>query len=251
MHLRLQFVLPAASSLVLFLCAPLRAQEAAAGPTPFPPANDQAAWPGKGVIRVFDWFKPIRGNYWSQREKKQGAIVFTGDSLIENWRAIDKAFPNMNVANRGIGGDVSRGLLFRFREDVLDLHPRAVVILIGTNDLSAHGNPDDVISNISDMLAMAQKQDPAMPVAICTVPPRNNPKSPTQPGKQDELNGKIKGLAQGREHVRILDLVPVFSMADGAPDPQYFNPDLLHFAGPGYVKFQEMVQKLFEEMHVR
>ena len=75
------------------------------------------------------------------------------------------------MANRGIGGDVSRGLLFRFKEDVLDLHPKAVVLLIGTNDLRKQ-DTTDTISNIAAMLEMAEKQDASPPVILCQIPPR-------------------------------------------------------------------------------
>jgi len=62
-----------------------------------------------------------------------GAVVFAGDSLTRDWKDLAQApFPDMKVANRGINGDVSRSLRFRFQEDVLDLNPKAVVILIAT-----------------------------------------------------------------------------------------------------------------------
>ena len=56
---------------------------------------------------------------------------FVGDSLTGGWKNLAKDFPKLKVANRGLGGDVSRGALFRFKEDALDLNPKAVVIEIG------------------------------------------------------------------------------------------------------------------------
>ncbi|HEX3134601.1 MAG TPA: GDSL-type esterase/lipase family protein, partial [Planctomycetota bacterium] len=120
---------------------------AADGPTPYPDAKDEAAWPGKGLIRCFFYMVGERKAFWGQRAKDQGAVVFTGDSLTGGWKELATSFPKLKVANRGVGGDTSRGILFRFQEDVVDLHPKAVVITAGANDLSAHGAPADTIVN--------------------------------------------------------------------------------------------------------
>ena len=128
---------------------------AADGPTPYPSAQDESAWAGQGPIRVHAWMKDNRAYFWTQRTKDQGAIVFVGSSMMGNWKDIAAAFPGLKVANRGVGGDVSRGLLFRFQEDVLDLNPRAVVMSIGSNDLSAHGAPAGIAANISAIIDLA------------------------------------------------------------------------------------------------
>jgi lysophospholipase L1-like esterase len=215
----------------------------AMGPTPYP--KEEKDWPGKGVIRVFDWMVQNRAYFWQLRDKKQGAVVFAGDSLTGNWGALEKSFPRLNVANRGIGGDVSRGLLFRFKEDVLDLHPRAIVILIGTNDLSARQDPADTIANLTAILEMAEKQTPALPIVLCKLPPRASPQAPVEASQLQKLNMRIAKLAEGKPHVTVLDLFGLFAKSDGSPDPQYFQPDKLHLADPGYKKWREELESIF------
>src|SRR6185436_373220 len=92
-----------ASAIVLFVSAALAGPEARAadGPTPYPHRPEE--WPGVGVTRVFGWMNDNRKFFWSEREKKQGAIVFAGDSLTGNWKTLGKDFPDAKVANRGIG----------------------------------------------------------------------------------------------------------------------------------------------------
>lgn len=226
------------------------AAQDAAGPTPFP-AKDSAEWPGKGVIRVFPWMVDNRNYFWSKRAESQDAVVFIGDSLTGNWGNMAKAFPKMKVINHGIGGDVSRGVLFRFQEDVLDLHPKAVVILIGQNDLTAKGNPSDTISNIDAVLAMTAKQTPPVPVILCTVPPSASPQAPVDPEIRKVLNEGIVGLAKGKANVTLLDLWPLVALPDGAPDPQYFKKDLLHFDNPGYAKWTEALNPIFEKLKLQ
>jgi lysophospholipase L1-like esterase len=222
-----------------------RPAEKATGPTPYP--KDPRDWPGEGVIRVFDWMSQNRAYFWKFRDKKQGAVVFAGDSLTGNWGGLEEAFPGLNVANRGIGGDVSRGLLFRFQEDVLDLHPKAVVLLIGSNDLSAKQDATDTISNIAAMLEMAEKQDAALPIILCQIPPRASRESPVDLSEVRALNARIARLAEGRKQVIVLDLFGRFAKPDGSPDPQYFKPDKLHLADPGYNKWRETLAPIFSK----
>src|SRR5450432_4105364 len=123
---------------------------AADGPTPYPDPKNESAWPGQGPIRNFPYMIGERTAFWKRRQMDQGAVVFVGDSLIGNWGtlAAGTAFPSLKVSNRGVGGDTSRGILFRFQEDALDLHPRALVLCAGANDLSAHAPPTDTIANL-------------------------------------------------------------------------------------------------------
>lgn len=212
-----------------------------AAPTPYP--DKESDWPGRGPIRVFDWMKVNREYFWNSRDKARGAVVFAGDSLIGNWKAMPASFSAVKTANRGIGGDVSRGLLFRFQEDILDLQPKAVVILIGTNDLSARAKIPDIVSNLEAILNLATKHDPAMPVFLCTIPPRDSAKAPLDPAEVTAYNAALLELAARHKQVRLFDSFKLFVQADGKPDPRYFQDDLLHFSSAGYELFAERLSK--------
>lgn len=217
----------------------------ASGPTPFP--HDAKDWPGLGVIRVFGWMTDNRHAFWLERERKQGSVVFVGDSLIGGWSTLAKDLPDMPVANRGIGGEVTRGLLFRFAEDVLDLHPKAIVLLSGTNDLSALQDPRQTRSNLVEMLDLAERRSPDVPIVLCTLPPRNHPKAPVDPARLIELNTLIASAAQGRPHVVLLDLYPLLADPDGAPHAEYFGADRLHLSAAGYRVFRDALLPLLKQ----
>jgi lysophospholipase L1-like esterase len=240
-------------SLVVAAAALTAAPLAAAdnGPTPYPDPKNEAAWPGKGPIRLFGWMVDNRKYFWTQRQKDQGAVVFVGDSLTGNWKSLAKTFPGLKVANRGIGGDTSRGVLFRFREDVLDLKPRAIVLLAGTNDLSAHGNPADAEANIAAILAQAREQNPALPIVLCKLPPRDSSTAPTKPGAFDDLNARIAKLGAGKEHLIVLDLFTPLANPDGKPKAEFFADDHLHLAEPGYQKWAEILRPALEKLGVK
>src|SRR3954469_12707839 len=91
------------------------------------PDSDEGL-PGAGPIRRADWFKKLwaeRRSAWSKRvQQDEGALVFLGDSITQGWGDnIGGAFPGAKVANRGISGDTTRGVLIRLKDDVLALKP--------------------------------------------------------------------------------------------------------------------------------
>ncbi len=226
---------------VLLACGVLHAQD---GPTPYPDSKDSALWPGQGPVRAFDWMHDNRASFWKKRAQDRGAVVFVGDSITGGWKlpAMRAAFPALKVANRGIGGDVSRGLLFRFKEDVLDLDPRAVVVCIGTNDLSAHAKPEVIAGNIGLLLDQARDRNPSLPVVLCTIPPRASPKAPLRkPQALAELNALIVQLAQGRDNVVVFDLFAALAAPDGSPEPGYFRTDLIHPSPAGHQRWGELL----------
>ncbi len=215
---------------------------------PYPDAGNEALWPGKGPIRTFGWQDGIRRNYFNRRAADENAIVFVGDSLTENWRTLAKDFPDLKVANRGVGGDTSRGILFRIEHDVLPLRPQVVVMCAGANDLTAHGNPSDTLSNIEDILAILRKYNGKMPVVLCTIPPSSNPKAPLKPGARDAVNNGIKEIAEKYGNITLLDLSAAVSDENGVQRLELFSSDRLHLGPKGYVEWKAALQKIFDKM---
>jgi len=244
---------PVLAYMLLCLCRSPVLLAAADGPTPYPDSKNDAAWPGKGPIRVFGWMNDNRKYFWTQRQKDQNAIVFAGDSLTGNWKPdqMAAALPKLKVANRGIGGDGSRGLLFRFKEDVLDLKPKGIVICIGTNDLSAHGDPAAVEGNLKLMLKQVRNQSATLPVVLCNIPPRDAKDAPTRPAAHEDLNRRIAALAGQTKHVVLLDLHAALADDSGKPKAEYFAKDRLHISPAGYDRWAEVIRPLLETLKGR
>ncbi len=226
---------------------------AKSGPTPYPDAKDEAAWPGRGPIHLYDWMPRSRDEFWARRAGDRNAVVFAGDSLTYGWPEAEmtRAAGGGKVARRGIGGDVSRGLLFRFQEDVLDLDPRALVLLIGTNDLSEKAEPAIIAQNIAALIDLARKANSRLPIVLCAVPPRDSAEHPIDPAKLAELNALLAALAASRKGVVGLDLFKVLADAKGKPVPEYFAADRLHIAGPGYRAWADALAPALETLGVR
>ncbi len=85
-------------------------------------------------------------------------VVFFGDSITDGWH-IAEYFPGKPYVNRGIGGQTTPQMLVRFRQDVIDLKPAAVVILAGTNDIAGNTGPmpmSDIDANYASMAELAR-----------------------------------------------------------------------------------------------
>ncbi len=95
-------------------------------------------------------------------------VVFLGDSITDGWK-LNQYFPAKPYLNRGIGGQISGQLLGRMKADVLDLQPRAVVVLAGTNDL-ARGVADRAIRNNLETIGVLAETAGIVPVFASILP---------------------------------------------------------------------------------
>jgi len=84
----------------------------------------------------------------------ENRVVFLGDSITEGWN-LKTSFPGKPYVNRGISGETSPQMLVRFRQDVIDLHPKVVVILAGTNDIAGNTGPISAEQTENNLRSMA------------------------------------------------------------------------------------------------
>jgi lysophospholipase L1-like esterase len=126
-------------------------------------------------------------------------VVFFGDSITDMWK-LETYFPDKPYVNRGIGGQTTPQMLVRFRQDVIDLHPKVVVILAGTNDIAGNTGPmlsEDIEANLSSMAELARGH--GIRVVFASVLPVHNYTDRSKdlfaqrPGERIlELNGWLK-----------------------------------------------------------
>jgi lysophospholipase L1-like esterase len=133
--------------------APTPAQTPAAGPTSaFVPPVSMTVERAKEIVemraKLADW--PQLGRYRAENAALapvaagERRVVFYGDSITDSWGrlpATGEFFPGKPYVNRGISGQTTPQMVVRFRQDVIDLRPAAVVILAGTNDIAGNTGP--------------------------------------------------------------------------------------------------------------
>lgn len=104
----------------------------------------------------------------------ENRIVFFGDSITDMWNLPDY-FPGKPYVNRGIGGQTTPQMLVRFRQDVIDLQPKVVVILAGTNDIAGNTGPmrnEDIEANYASFAELARAH--AIHVVYSSILPVHN-----------------------------------------------------------------------------
>jgi lysophospholipase L1-like esterase len=117
------------------------------------------------------------GRYYEDDRKLEseppqlGRVVFLGDSITDGWD-LKRDFPGKPYVNRGISGQTTPQMLARMYPDIIDLHPAALIILAGTNDISANTGPETlkmIEENIQAITELAQGHN--IKVILCAVMP--------------------------------------------------------------------------------
>jgi lysophospholipase L1-like esterase len=142
----------------------------------------------------------------------ENRIVFFGDSITDIWH-LDEYFSGKPYINRGIGGQTTPQMLIRFRQDVIELHPKVVVILAGTNDIAGNTGPmrlEDIEANYASMADLGRANN--VRVVFSSVLPVHNYTPQSQnlfaqrsPEKILELNRWLKSYVAAHSDCLYLD----------------------------------------------
>lgn len=203
--------------------------------------------PGVGPLRRADWFK----NVWQDRRavfakeaatgQQQHAVVFLGDSITQGWQQdLMGMFSGLRMANRGISGDTTRGMLLRLNDDVLNLNPSAVVMLMGTNDLDDDATPEMIAQNTVTIIKQLLKANSETDIVYCNVMP-STPAKDRPADKVQAINRLVAKAAMLIPQVTIVDTYILFANAEGNAKKEEF-PDLLHPNKAGYEKWANAVR---------
>ena len=184
-------------------------------------------------------------------------VVFMGDSITEGWGRKESAtfpdraefFPDKPYINRGISGQTTPQMLVRFRQDVIDLQPKVVVLLAGTNDIAENTGkttPRDIENNIASMSDLARANE--IRLVLCAVLPASD--FPWRPGldpapKIRALNAWIKEYAAKNGFVYV-DYYSSMATSDGGLKAE-LSLDGVHPNKAGYQIMAPLVEAGIEE----
>ena len=138
----------------------------------------------------------------TESDNKKRPVVFIGNSITEGWvRNHPDFFANNNFIGRGISGQTSPQLLSRFRSDVVDLKPSAVIINVGTNDIAENSGKYDLHFTLGNIKSMAEiaKANKIRVILTSVLPAKGfgwNQSITDAPQKIEELNKEIKAYAK-------------------------------------------------------
>jgi acyl-CoA thioesterase I len=182
----------------------------------------------------------------------ENRVVFFGDSITDLWK-LEESFPGKPYINRGIGGQTTSQMLVRFRQDVIRLQPKLVMILAGTNDIAGNTGPasnDDIELNLMDLSELARGHD--IRVIFSSLLPVNDytPESKDFFAQRPRarilaLNNWLKDYCAAN---RLIYLDYFDSMVDGnGMLERDLSNDGLHPNPAGYARMASLAEKAIEQ----
>lgn len=170
---------------------------------------------------------------------KTPRVVFLGDSIIDSWR-LNEYFTGRDFVNRGIEGQTTSQMLARFRQDVLALNPKMVVVLGGTNDIAAGTAVNQIADNLATMGDLARAH--GIKVVFASILPVSDYHKDIDPGYEMTKNRPPAAIQTINKWIQNLCLTGGYAWMDyysAMVDPMSFmkadlSDDGLHPNAKGY-----------------
>jgi lysophospholipase L1-like esterase len=187
----------------------------------------------------------------TQPSKSENRVVFMGNSITQHWKEKDSVFFQINTyLCRGISGQTTPQMLVRFRQDVIELHPKIVVILAGTNDIAGNtgpSTPEMIINNLASMTEIAKAN--GIKVILCSILPAYD--YPWRKGlepniKIPKMNTLIKDYCK-KTNTFYLDYFTAMADDKNAMKSE-LTTDGVHCTLQGYKMMETMVQEAIDKV---
>ena len=198
-------------------------------------------------------------------KKGEAQLVFLGDSITHGWEGKGKAvwtkdWAPLKAANFGIGGDRTEHVLWRLEHGNFDgLKPKAIVLMIGTNNTGHQGRPqkelngavyectaEQTAEGIKAILGQLRQKCPDAKILVLGIFPRGADKNDKFRQQNEATNAIVKGFADDKK-VFFLDVGAKFLAADGTLS-KTIMPDLLHPNAEGYQIWSDAMEAKVKEL---
>mgnify|MGYP002605147026 CR=1 FL=1 len=202
-----------------------------------------------------DWAQYGRYAQANAELKEAPRAVFMGNSITDGWPGGSPEFwkEHPDFAGRGIGGQTSLEMLCRFRQDVINLHPKVVCILAGTNDIAENDGyiaPENILGNIVSMVELARANK--IKVAVCSVLPCDIYlwRQEIKPAEKiKKLNSMLKNYVDNKKdkNVVYVDYYSVLDNGKGGIIPECTS-DHCHLTPAGYKKLEAVIVPVINKL---
>ncbi|MCB1097383.1 MAG: platelet-activating factor acetylhydrolase IB subunit [Verrucomicrobiales bacterium] len=204
---------------------------------------------------------PRGDSWWKERaemlnrsvaDTSDTQLVFIGDSITQGWEGAgakvwQERYASRKAVNLGIGGDRTQHVLWRLDNGNLEgIHPKAAVVMIGTNNSNGIDNTaGQIIEGVTAIVQRLRTAVPETKVLLLGIFPRGENFN-DQRGKLLQINQVLAKLDDG-EHVHFLDIGHRFVTAQGLI-PQNIMPDFLHLTDKGYRIWADAIEPKLKEL---
>jgi lysophospholipase L1-like esterase len=243
-------VIPAAAAALwiggaAMTAAPLPANAADSCPSAVSPASAASVQPAPSSV---PGSHPDQVAYWeqliaAQRRATAGGpygLVFLGDSITEQWtpQIMQAHFGAMRPVNLGIPYDRTQNVLWRLKEGIFPAAPpKAVVLLVGTNNLSNRQGPEETALGVAEIVRAVRAKAPSAKILLVSILPRTNVPLDTI----RRANGAFAGCADGSS-IHYLDATALFLRPNGGQNMALYQGDGLHLGPAGYEALSAAVE---------
>ena len=202
------------------------------------PAKESTTAP---VPREGGWMK-MHESFLERNKKGDIDLLFLGDSITQGWAGRDgdgqgpiqvwnRSYAPRNAANFGIGGDRTQHVLWRLEHGEVDgLKPKAVVLMIGTNN-AGRDTPAEIADGVTAIVKALRTKLPETKILLLAVFPRSAKPNAIRE-RLKSVNERVQKLDDGKM-IKYLDIGPKFLDDDGTISKDVM-PDYLHLSRKGY-----------------
>ncbi|MEX0906408.1 MAG: SGNH/GDSL hydrolase family protein [Balneolaceae bacterium] len=206
------------------------------------------------IMEEYDW--PNLNRFRDANEKllppaaDEKRVVFMGNSITEGWlQNYPEFFEEKPYVNRGIGGQTTPQMLIRFRADVINLEPAAVVILAGVNDIAGNTGPSTLKMIEDNLFSMAElaRVNGIRVILASILPAYDFPWRPgLEPaGKIVTLNNRIRSFAE-KNNMTYLDFFSAMADDRNGMKPEY-SEDEVHPNREAYKVMSVLAEEAIEK----
>ena len=196
----------------------------------------------QGVPRFWDDVQVIK-KYDKIYTPPAHPILFIGSSSIRKWNDLERTFAEYFALNRGIGGAVINDVIYYANYVVFPYYPRQIVIYVGDNDLgNEETTADSIFVQSKRLIRVIRTKLPDIPIVYLSIKP--SPSRENFMNKAFAANSLVCNYIQLEKNMTFIDVFHKMLNAEGKPNPDLFENDMLHMNQKGYKIWHKAIKPL-------
>lgn len=205
--------------------------------------------PIKGVPKLVQQLK------WDQKMRRyekadsinppaKDVILFVGSSTIENWKSLEKDFPQKTVLNRGVSGTKTIDLINYKDRLIAPYRPKQIFVYEGDNDIGYKWSPEEILDQIKKLFSILRKEKPDAEIIFISIKP--SVRRMKDKDRIEKTNALIKEFAGQQSNTSYADVYNAMLTANGDLFPEHYREDGLHLTAEGYAVWKKVISQFIK-----